>query len=94
MSSSKVRNGQQYCSAVGDSAVWQVFVVSPDPSGILHARLFNVERPYEFKTLTCSLLEDPRSYRLLSDEFDAGVAVHAIRARLPRRRAPRLSPAA
>lgn len=94
MSTSKVRKGQQYCCAGGDSAVWQVFVVSPDPSGIPHARLFNVERPYELKTLTCSLLGDPLHYRLLADESDGGVAIQGIRVKLPRRRAPRLSPAA
>ena len=55
MSSQNVRKGQQYCSTGGDSTVWQVLSVDPDPSGIPHARLFNVARPYEFKTLTCSL---------------------------------------
>lgn len=94
MSSSNVRKGQQYCCVAGDSTVWQVFAVSPDPSGIPHARLFNVGRPYELKTLTCSLLDDPLHYRLLADETDGGVAIQAIRAYLPRRRAPRLSPAA
>jgi hypothetical protein len=94
MSSSNVRKGQQYCYADGDSSVWQVLAVSPDPSGIPHARLCNVEQPYEFKTLTCSLVADPRHYRLLSDESDASVATQSIRAKLPRRRTPRLSPAA
>lgn len=94
MSTTAVRKGQQYCCAVGDSTVWQVLGVSPDPNGILHARLANVERPYEFKTLTCSLLADPLHYRLLADESDAGVATQAIRAKLPRRRRRRLSPAA
>lgn len=94
MSSSNVRMGQQYCCADGDSTVWQVLAVSPDPSGIPHARLCNVERPYEFKTLTCSLLDDPRYYRLLSDDSDDSVATEIIRAKLPRRRTPRLSPAA
>ena len=94
MSSSTVRKGQQYCCTDGDTSVWQVFVVSTDPSGILHARLYDVERPYELKTLTCSLLEDPRRYRLLSDGSGSGVATQAIHAKLPRRRAPRLSSAA
>ena len=94
MSSTNVRTGQQYCCADGDSTVWQVLAVSPDPSGIPHARLSNVERPYEYKTLTCSLLDDPRHYRLLSDEAGASQATENIRAKLPRRRTPRLSPAA
>ncbi len=94
MSSSNVRKGQQYCCVDGDSTAWQVLAVSPDPSGIPHARLCNVERPYEFRTLTCSLLDDPRYYRLLSDDSDANVAPQTIRAKLPRRRTPRLSPAA
>ena len=94
MSSSNVRKDQQFCCAEGDSTVWQVLAVSPDPSGIPHARLCNVERPYEFKTLTCSLLDDPRYFRLLSDDLDAKVASQSIRAKLPRRRTPRLSPAA
>lgn len=94
MSSQKVQKGQQYCSTGGDSAVWQVLAVNPDPSGIPHARLFNVARPYEFKTLTCSLLDDPQHYRLLSEATEAGVANQAIRAKLPRRRTPGLIPAA
>jgi hypothetical protein len=94
MSSSNVRKDQQFCCAAGDSTVWQVLAVSPDPSGIPHARLCNVERPYEFRTLTCSLLDDPRHYRLLSDVSDANLAPQTIRAKLPRRRTPRLSPAA
>ncbi len=94
MSSTTVKEGQQYCCAEGDSTVWGVLAVAPDPSGIPHARLCNVERPYEFKTLTCSLLADPRHYRLLSDEADADLATRRIRAKLPRRRTPRLSPAA
>lgn len=94
MSSAEVRPGQQYCAAGGDSTVWQVLAVSPDPSGIRHARLCNVERPYEFKTLTCSVLADPLFYRLLADDSEAGVAIRAIRARLPQRRTRGLSPAA
>ncbi len=94
MSSLNVRKSQQYCCADGDFTVWQVLAVSPDPSGIPHARLCDVKRPYEYKTLTCSLLEDPRYYRLLSDDSDASVATQNIRAKLPRRRTPRLSPAA
>ena len=94
MSSSNVKVGQQYCCANGDSAVWQVLAVSLDPSGIPHARLCNVEQPYEFRTLTCSLIADPHHYRLLADESDAGAATQIIRAKLPRRRTPRLSPAA
>jgi hypothetical protein len=90
----QVRKGQQYCSAGGDSIVWQVLAVTPDPNGIRHAQLCNVERPYEFKTLTCSMLDDPRFYRLLADDSEAGVATRAIRARLPRRKARGLSPAA
>jgi hypothetical protein len=94
MSSSNVRKDQQFCCADGGSTVWQVLAVSPDPSGIPHARLCNVKRPYEFRTLTCSLLDDPRYYRLLSDDSDAKLAPQTIRAKLPRRRTPRLSPAA
>lgn len=94
MSSVKVQKGQQYCCAGGDSTVWQVLTVSADPSGIPHARLFSVERPYEFKTLTCSLLEDPQHYRLLADATEAGVAIRAIQAKLPRRRTPGLRPVA
>lgn len=94
MTSSNVRTGQQYCCAEGDSTVWQVLAVNPDPSGIPHARLCNVVQPYEFKTLTCSVLDDPRHYRLLADQSEAGVATQTIRDKLPRRRTPRLSPAA
>ena len=94
MSSTTVRKGQQYSCADGDSTVWSVLAVSPDPSGIPHARLCNVERPYEFKTLTCSLLADPRHYRLLSEETDVDLTARSIRARLPRRRSPKLNPAA
>jgi len=94
MSSSNVKTGQHYCCADGDSTVWQVLTVSPDPSGIPHARLCNVEQPYEFKTLTCSLVADPRYYRLLTDDPNAGATPHSIRAKLPRQRTPRLSPAA
>ncbi len=94
MSSSNVRKGQQYCCVDGDSTAWQVLAVSPDPSGIPHARLCNVEQPYEFKTLTCSLVADPRYYRLLADEPNTGSVPQSIRAKLPRRRTPRLSPAA
>ena len=94
MSPLNVQKGQQYCCTGGDSTVWQVLTVNPDPSGIPHARLFNVARPYEFKTLTCSLLDDPQHYRLLSEATEAGVANQAIRDKLPRRRTPGLSPAA
>ena len=94
MSSTTVKKGQQYCCAAGDSTVWCVLAVSPDPSGIPHARLCNVEQPYEFRTLTCLLLADPRHYRLLSEESDADPASQSIRAKLPRRRASSLSPAA
>ena len=68
MSSMNVQKGQQYCCAGGDSTVWQVLTVAADPSGIPHARLFNVERPYEFKTLTCSLLSLPRVSASTSEE--------------------------
>jgi hypothetical protein len=94
MSSNQVRTGQQYSAAGSDSVVWQVLAVSPDPNGILHARLCNVERPYELKTLTCSVLADRLFYRLLAEDSEAGVAVRAIRQKLPRRKARGLSPAA
>ncbi len=81
MSSPNVRKGQLYCCADRASTVWQVLEVSSDPTGILHARLCNAEHPYEFKTLSCSLLDDPRCYCLVSDESDAGVVSS------PRRRA-------
>jgi hypothetical protein len=74
MSSSNVRKGQLLCCADRASTVWQVLEVSSDPIGILHAQLCKVERPYELKTLCCSLLDDPRCYCLVSDESDAGVA--------------------
>ena len=94
MTSQNVQKGQQYCCAGGDSTVWQVLSVDPDPSGIPHARLFNVALPYEFRTLACSLLDDHRHYRLLSEATGSGVANQAIRDKLPRRRAPNFSPAA
>ena len=73
MPSSNVRKGQQYCCTDRNSTVWQVLAVSSDPNGILHAQLCKVERPYELKTLCCSLLDNPRCYCLLSDDSDAGV---------------------
>ena len=73
MPSSNVRNGQQYRCTDRNSTVWQVLAVYSDPNGILHAQLCKVERPYEIKTLCCSLLDDPRCYCLLSDDSDAGV---------------------
>ena len=94
MSASEVRIGQQYCAAGGDSTVWQVIALSPDPNGIVHARLCNVERPNEFRTLTCSVLLDPLNHRLLADDSEPGAAIREIRKKLPRRRARRLSPAA
>ena len=94
MSSLQVQKGQQFCCTGGDSTVWQVLSVTPDPSGIPHARMFNVERPYEFRTLTCSVLSDPLLYRLLSEATGPGVATQSVQDRLPRRHTPDLSPAA
>ena len=45
-------------------------------------------------TITCSLISDPRHFRLLSDEGESGPALERISGKLPRRRAPGLSPAA
>ena len=89
-----VRKGQHYCGANGDMTVWRVLAVAPDPSGIPHARLCQVAQPYEFKTLTCSLISDPRHFRLVSEEDDTGTALDCISDKLPRRRTPDLSPAA
>lgn len=69
-----VREGQQYCLVNGGGAVWQVRQVYGDPSGIQHARLFNVVDPSQVKTLTCNVLVDPDFYRLLSDYPAAGAA--------------------
>ncbi len=60
MPSSNVRKGQQYSCTDRNFTVWQVLAVSSDLNGILHAQLCKVELPYEFKTLCCSLLDDPR----------------------------------
>lgn len=75
----EVRKGQQYYRVDGATTVWQVRAIFGDPSGIRHARLFNVERPKELKTLTCSVLRDASRYRLLSDDPVAGAASRSPR---------------
>lgn len=77
----EVKKGQQYCRVDGTATVWQVCEIFGDPSGIRHARLFNVERPRELKTLTCSVLSDTSRYRLLSESPAAGAAISALRGR-------------
>ena len=81
MQASDVKTGQQFYRVEGSSSVWEVRGVSGDRSGIRHAQLFNVERPRELKTLTCSVLCDPSRYGLLSEGPVSGAA-----AELPRRR--------
>ncbi len=88
MSPENVQIGQQYYCVGGDSTVWQVLAVFADPSGIAHARLGNVARPYELKTLTCSLLGDPVRFCLLSESPKEGVAAGTVRIKLPRRPRP------
>ena len=74
-----VRKGQQYYRVDGATTVWQVRAIFGDPSGIRHARLFNVEQPYELKTLTCSVLRDASRYRLLANDPAAGAASSSLR---------------
>ena len=73
MTRNEVKVGQQYHRVGGTPSVWQVATTFGDPSGIVHARLFNVERPSELKTLTCSVLRDSRSYRLLAERPAAAI---------------------
>ena len=89
MSRQDVQIGQQYYCIGGDSTVWQVLSVSVDPSGISHARLSNVARPHELKTLTCSLLADPLRYCLLAETPKHGAATNIIRSKLFGRRKPK-----
>ncbi len=77
----EVKKGQQYYHVGGSSTVWQVRGVFGDPSGIRHAQLFDVERPYEVKTLTCSILMDSNVYRLLTDDPREGAAVSIFKRR-------------
>jgi hypothetical protein len=79
MPSHEVKKGQQYYRVDGSPTVWQVRGVFGDPSAIRHAQLFNVERPYEVKTLSCSILLDSNYYRLLTDDPRKGAAVSTFR---------------
>ena len=81
MATPEVKKGQQYYLVGGPSTVWQVRSVYGDPSGIQHAQLVNVERPYEAKTLTCSILADSNFYRLLTDDPREGAAVSIFKRR-------------
>jgi hypothetical protein len=65
---SDVKPGQQFYRVGGSSSVWEVRGIYGDRSGIRHAQMFNVDRPRELKTLTCSVLCDPSRYGLLSEE--------------------------
>ena len=72
-----VRAGQQYYSVEGTAKVWEVQTIFGDPSGVRHARLFNVAEPYETRTFTCSVLNDQRQFRLLSEDPAHGAATRA-----------------
>ena len=74
MESHRVRMGQQYYAVDGVAKVWQVQEVFGDPSGLRHVRLFNVAMPSELRTFTCSVLNDSRRFRLLSEDPDHGAA--------------------
>lgn len=76
-----IRAGQQYYRVDGAGTVWQVQTIFGDPSGLRHARLFNVAAPYELRTYTCSILHDSRSFRLLSEDPDHGAAIQVAHAR-------------
>lgn len=77
MSLQAVRQGQQYYPVNGPPTIWQVRAVFGDPSGIFHARLFDVERPCELKTLTCLVLRDTSRYCLLAENPKEGAATGA-----------------
>ena len=74
MQTQRIRAGQQYYAVEGVAKVWQVQEIFGDPSGLRHVRLFNVAAPYELRTFTCSVLNDSRRFRLLSEDPDHGAA--------------------
>ncbi len=74
MQTQQIRAGQQYYAVDGAAKVWQVQEIFGDPSGLRHARLFNVAAPYELRTFTCAVLNDSRRFRLLSEDPDHGAA--------------------
>ncbi len=74
MQTQRIRAGQQYYAVDGVAKVWQVQEIFGDPSGLRHVRLFNVAAPYELRTFTCSVLNDSRRFRLLSEDPDHGAA--------------------
>ena len=74
MDTQRIRAGQQYYSVDGAAKVWQVQEIFGDPSGVRHARLFNVAAPTEIRTYTCNVLSDSRRFRLLSEDPDHGAA--------------------
>lgn len=74
MQAQQVRAGQQYYAVDGVAKVWQVQEIFGDPSGVRHVRLFNVAAPTEIRTYTCSVLNDNRRFRLLSEDPDHGAA--------------------
>lgn len=74
MHTQQIRAGQQYYSVDGAAKVWQVQEIFGDPSGVRHARLFNVAAPTEMRTFTCAVLNDSRRFRLLSEDPAHGAA--------------------
>lgn len=57
-----VQLGDRFVTAKTFRGAWEVEHVFNDPSGIPHARLFNVNSPRDKRTVALSILAEGREY--------------------------------
>ncbi len=65
----QVQVGQRYFQDFvhgSHNQIWEVASIYSEGEWIPHARLVNVSNPSETKTLSCTALDDQRSFRLLN----------------------------
>ena len=64
-----VKKGQRYIQKLQNSSqgmIWEVVSVAPDMAQIQHACLVRVSDRFDFKTLSCSMLDGKHDFSLTS----------------------------
>lgn len=71
MARREVLPGQRY-QPTDASSIWEVRELTKDAEGIVHARLTRVGDPTAIKMISVAALKDPRLYKQVASESDAG----------------------
>ena len=66
----KVKEGQRYAqrlNVASRASVWKVGSILSNVVAVPHARLVNVEDPFQTKTISCTTLANKLYYELVAD---------------------------